>query len=86
TPGRGTCFTITLPLGTAHLPTDRVVRDIADHPRGLGRARAYVEEALRWLPAEPAMAGEGAVFPAIGEPLPRGEARGTGERILLADD
>ena len=49
--GRGTRFTVTLPLGSAHLPADRV----SPTPRKeVGPAsRAFVDEALRWLP-EPA--------------------------------
>jgi len=47
--GTGTTFTVSVPLGSAHLPTDQI---------GEGRSLAstgtesmpYVEEALRWLP------------------------------------
>ncbi len=66
--GRGTTFTVTLPLGHAHLPAERV--GAAPAPAGSG-ARLYVEEALRWLPAE---APENASAP---------DGR---LRILLADD
>jgi hypothetical protein len=48
--GQGTTFTVTNPLGSNHLPTDRV-----SAPRMLAStviaAQAFVEEALRWLPA-----------------------------------
>ncbi len=71
--GEGTVVTVALPFGTAHLPQDRIAA-----PRSLGStavdAKAFVEEALRWIPdreprAEPPGAPE------------RGSAR-----ILLADD
>jgi len=47
--GRGTTFTIRLPLGLSHLPKDRVA---AERPllAPVSTARAYVQEALRWLP------------------------------------
>ncbi|WP_225913860.1 ATP-binding protein [Leptolyngbya ohadii] len=55
TVGEGTCFTIALPFGTDHLPSDRLhfegdrpaVRTLASTAMG---ATAYVEEAERWLP------------------------------------
>ncbi|MBV8996850.1 MAG: hypothetical protein JO287_24795 [Pseudonocardiales bacterium] len=49
TPNVDTTFTITLPLGSAHLPADH----IAPTARVVGvteRAATFVEEALRWLP------------------------------------
>ncbi|HET6575809.1 MAG TPA: ATP-binding protein [Fimbriiglobus sp.] len=49
--GKGTTFVVTVPLGTAHLPPDRVggSRTLAATAVGAG---PFVEEALRWLPAE----------------------------------
>ena len=46
---RGSRFTVSLPLGTAHLPQDRIraKRMLAATTVGV---TAYVEEALRWLP------------------------------------
>ena len=73
TPGRGSAFTVRVPFGTAHLPADRIgaVRLPASSP---GTARAFVAEALRWLPdaADPTRTG-----PTNAPPRPR---------ILLADD
>ena len=47
--GAGTCFTVSIPTGTAHLPQDRI-----SAPRTLTSTAlstdAYLEEALRWLP------------------------------------
>ncbi len=54
TVGEGTCFTIALPFGTEHLPSDL----LGDHQpsRTLAStaisAASYVEEAERWLPTE----------------------------------
>jgi signal transduction histidine kinase len=47
--GQGTIFTVRLPLGKEHLPQERVV---AERPllAPVATARAYVQEALRWLP------------------------------------
>ena len=49
--GEGSTFSVTIPLGMAHLPADRI-----GAPRTLGStavgAGAFVEEALRWLPDE----------------------------------
>ncbi|MCZ7436912.1 SpoIIE family protein phosphatase [Micromonospora sp. WMMC241] len=51
-PERGTEFTVRLPLGVAHLPADALA------PAGAGRApvaaEPFVQEALRWLPTDPA--------------------------------
>ena len=89
--GAGTTFTVTVPLGAAHLPPARVVAD-ADNigpradgaggpPDGVG-ARAYADEALRWLPEEPAPAGE----PAAETIAPAPADGAATERIVLADD
>ena len=88
--GEGTCFTITISTGTAHLPSHRVraTRTLTSTASGVD---AYVEEALRWLQAgEPGSRGAGekelspiSSFPLCTSapgPLPRTP------RILLADD
>lgn len=51
TEGMGTCFTITIPTGTAHLPPDHTSapRTLASTAVG---ANSYLEEALRCLPPE----------------------------------
>jgi signal transduction histidine kinase len=85
--GKGSTFTVTLPLGSAHLPQDRIRAPGTLRSTALG-AQTYVEEALRWLPDE---AGGGSAQDVIEHtPLPEQEpAAATGvERatILLADD
>ncbi|MBE9015637.1 response regulator [Chroococcidiopsidales cyanobacterium LEGE 13417] len=67
--GQGTCFTVTIPLGTAHLQGDRLRLDVGDSPSETLRERnttprtqastaigaaSYVEEAERWIPADSA--------------------------------
>jgi signal transduction histidine kinase len=49
--GRGTTFTVTLPLGSAHLPPGQV-GDNRSRASTASGASSYVEEALRWLPDE----------------------------------
>ncbi|HEU4643632.1 MAG TPA: PAS domain-containing protein, partial [Gemmatimonadaceae bacterium] len=48
-PGRGSVFTVTVPMGSAHLPADRVANEARGPLSRIGAA-PYVEEALRWLP------------------------------------
>lgn len=49
--GQGTTFAIDIPLGTSHLPPERV-EGRSDPGATVGLARSFVEEALRWLPGE----------------------------------
>jgi PAS domain S-box-containing protein len=74
--GRGTSFTVRIPLGTAHLPHTRMDTGRTQVSTAT-RAEAFVTEALRWLPD-----GEAAdeTFPA--SPI-TGVARA---HVLLADD
>ncbi|MFB2917389.1 ATP-binding protein [Aerosakkonema funiforme] len=48
---RGTCFVVSIPIGTSHLPSDRIsaTRTLVSTATG---AASYVEEALRWLPED----------------------------------
>ena len=47
--GRGTTFTVTIPMGRSHLPSNRIGGERTMASTAV-RAEAYVEEALRWLP------------------------------------
>ncbi|MEP0800455.1 ATP-binding protein [Funiculus sociatus] len=49
--GQGSCFTVTIPAGTAHLPPERIGADRTLASTALG-AMPYIEEAQRWLPEE----------------------------------
>ncbi len=47
--GEGTTFTITIPLGSAHLPSDRIGTTRTEQSTAIGAA-PFIEDALRWLP------------------------------------
>ena len=49
--GEGTTFTVLIPLGSAHLPADRIAmpQGVPSPPSG---AAPFVDEAMRWLPAD----------------------------------
>jgi PAS domain S-box-containing protein len=48
---QGSCFTVSIPTGFAHLPSERIsaFRELSSTATG---AMPYIEEALRWLPSE----------------------------------
>jgi PAS domain S-box-containing protein len=78
---RGSTFTVTIPLGTAHLPADRIesTRPLASTAL---RAEVYVEEVLRWLPEmqNPDLGTQQEAH------LPPFASHDSRPRILLADD
>lgn len=80
--GRGTVFVVRVPLGTAHLPATVTGAEPRLAPTAV-RADAFVREALRWLPDEPA-AGIGALD-VNDEAEVSADLRGGG-RLLLAED
>jgi signal transduction histidine kinase len=57
--GRGTTFTVSMPLGSAHLPAGRIGTERERASTALGAA-PYVEEAMRWLPAAESDKADGA--------------------------
>ena len=84
---RGSSFTVTIPLGKDHLPSDRIggARTLASTEI---RGEAYVQEALRWLPGRPTVSEDVQVAqPSLSERRQHStrdsELR---SRILLADD
>ncbi len=82
---RGTTFTVTVPLGSDHLPQDQIATSHAKELKPQTSAMAYVQEALGWLPpadaieleAEAARKGDGESSENIAEQKPI---------ILFADD
>jgi signal transduction histidine kinase/two-component SAPR family response regulator len=62
TVGAGSTFRVTVPIGVAHLPADRLVE--APGTAGAGAA-PWVEEALRWLPAADRRAPESTGRPRV---------------------
>ena len=85
---RGSAFTVSIPLGSSHLPAERVGADLGEAPTRVN-AQSYVEGALRWLPGE---AGE-ALLDSGATQFIRQDLMGvaaplsdSGAHILLADD
>ncbi len=80
---QGTTFAVRVPLGTAHLPSDRLAGSPFSTPASSG-AGPFVEEALRWIPdaksdPPPSLASE--------EPsLPARTTTGVRAHVLIADD
>jgi signal transduction histidine kinase len=76
--GRGSTFTVSIPLGLRHLPPDRIGARRAQASTPL-RANAFVEESLRWLPHDADMLRAASTSePALVE--------GPRAHVLLADD
>ncbi len=86
--GRGTTFTVTVPLGTAHVPPEMIGDGRPAALTGTGPS-PYLEEALRWLPDEAPDAGRHEL-PTYREslPSPHRPPDGTDDRpvVLVADD
>ncbi len=78
--GQGSMFTVTIPLGTAHLPTERIQATRSNASTGL-RASVYADEAQRWLPDEWSTAKPTSITP-----LPRPDPVADRELIVVADD
>jgi signal transduction histidine kinase len=76
---RGSAFTVSIPLGRDHLPSERVQRE-ASHEGWPVSANPYVEEAMLWLP-------DGGVTAVPAPPARESIESVAGSRhILLADD
>jgi signal transduction histidine kinase len=89
-PGRGSTFAVRVPFGKAHLPADHIETGRRLAPTRMS-AEAYVEEALRWIPAEedqaPAPAPATASHEEFDLSLHQTPAADVERpRILLADD
>ena len=76
--GRGSRFTIQIPIGRDHLPAERIQPAHSQSP-GAATARLFVEEASRWIPDAPASVSEAAAD----EKSPVSTPLAT---LLLADD
>jgi PAS domain S-box-containing protein len=89
-PGEGTRFDVDLPFGHAHLPAERILGlegaapQTKDEAEGGRMGAAFVEEAMRWLPDEPAQAAAAPVAQAAADALLQPAA--ATPRILIADD
>jgi signal transduction histidine kinase len=79
--GEGSCFTVSIPTGSAHLPQEQIgaTRTITSTAMG---ASPYVEEALQWVPQE-----EGEKYFQNSPTLPLSHSSTpSSARILLVDD
>ncbi|MHC5858231.1 ATP-binding protein [Nostoc sp.] len=84
--GAGSCFTVSIPTGYAHLPPDRISAPRTLASTALG-ASPYLEEAMRWLPEEGIGEwGVGNREMASSSPTPYSLLPTPSARILLADD
>ncbi len=81
--GVGSTFTVTVPLGTVHLPSERIGGSRTLVSTALG-ASVFVEEALQWLPDTGAAAATGA--PGSGAAPDAAPGAASRPRIVLADD
>ncbi len=83
-PGKGSNFTVSMPLGNAHLPADRI--SPRRHRRSIAAStRSFVEEAVRWLPG--VALGRETDPPALSSALESQHQSGLKRpRILWADD
>jgi len=81
-PGRGSLFSVAIPLGRAHLAEARIAPARPQAPSVQGAA-PFVAEALRWLPGA---AEAEAVVRDIDIPASAGKHPVPRSRILLADD
>ncbi|MEU3465820.1 SpoIIE family protein phosphatase [Streptomyces sp. NPDC006733] len=86
-PGEGTRFTIRLPFGSAHLPAGAVLAR-TDAPTGPAATDPFVQEALRWLPHEPATPAGSAEATAAVDGYLDGSTPGPAPaaHVLIADD
>jgi PAS domain S-box-containing protein len=86
--GAGTTFTVTLPLGSDHLPRERVVT--GGTPAPTAGASPFVEEALRWLPDAGGPDDPGPDLPEqpndLSAPAPSLRPAAERPRVLVADD
>ncbi len=91
--GKGSTFTVTVPLGTGHLP----LKQVSENPTGtpaLTHLNSYAQEALGWLPGledpDGATLDDEEEIPfesgGISKSKPGGESQSGLPRILLADD
>jgi PAS domain S-box-containing protein len=81
--GAGTTFTIRLPLGAAHLPSDSIT-SAPDTKLAARGAEAFLQEALRWLPADGIPTEIDDLTPGAAPPSLSGA--GVSARVLIADD
>jgi PAS domain S-box-containing protein len=87
--GHGSTFSVTVPLGKAHLPADRIQVPRIRASTSL-RAEGIVQEVSRWLPDEGETRPAGRTADPAADAVPaassNGKFRSNGHHILIADD
>ncbi|MFI0240616.1 SpoIIE family protein phosphatase [Streptomyces sp. NPDC016845] len=86
TENEGTRFTIRLPFGRAHLPSDAVRPDDDGTGSALHAADPFVQEALRWLPDKQAPSEDEDAADHADAPPATATQTAALARILVADD
>jgi PAS domain S-box-containing protein len=85
--GKGSTFTVTIPLGKDHLPADRIQEQPTLRPTALS-GETYVEEAQHWLPrgsGAPADEPVVSMLPSLATAA-GAQTASQGEIIVVADD
>ena len=82
---KGTTFTVSIPVGAAHLPADRVGGERRLVSTSL-RGEAYVDEVLKWLPGEEGRLDALHAFDSVPDGVFEAPTELPRARILLADD
>ncbi|MHA3773249.1 ATP-binding protein [Verrucomicrobiota bacterium sgz303538] len=85
--GQGTTFIVRLPLGSSHLPAERLGLGRSTSSKGM-LASPFLEEALRWLPDSPDELPEIPASPLLlgSEAHPADQHEAARFRVLVADD
>jgi DNA-binding NtrC family response regulator/signal transduction histidine kinase len=84
--GQGSTFTVTIPLGTMHLPPERIQATRSIAPTGVS-AEVYAQEAQGWLPDDWSPVDETALPKSASLTLvPQPEPVADRELIVVADD
>ncbi len=88
--GRGSCFIVDIPRGSAHLPAERIQAPRTQSSTALS-AEAYVGEAERWSPNKFGAALDVPIAPIAPKPpsagaIPAAESAGAKKLVLVADD
>lgn len=82
---QGTRFTVRIPLGSSHLPAERIATPRVLASTAIGAA-AYVEEAYRWLPDSRRQSGGERITPPSTLSVPELNAERDAAHVLVADD
>ncbi|RKH43947.1 hybrid sensor histidine kinase/response regulator [Corallococcus llansteffanensis] len=84
--GEGTTFTVHLPRGLGHLPSERILAPREEEPPSQG-ARPFLQEVERWADVEPEPPVTTVSVPGVGaESGMKSGAEAPRQRVLVADD